>query len=470
MKKIKWILVLTAVIAMGACSKNDPSSDKFINSPEELLERNEAAVLDTDGMPIFEATVHIGNQVVTTNSSGVFRIPSNWKSPQPVTIEKAGYVKTTYLEQMPQGQVYTIKTRTPAERIEVKGSISGFGNLPRDGYIDFGLAVATLEPKSALNFNISQIISDESDTVSVLGQKLDIPTNVFVPKQRESYGFISVTIEKAFYRLFYDFPGTYTAQATLGRFEFKKVADKLKGGQSFFEVVNDFELNSVGTASFVISKPNEALNIQANTTKLIPAVDFITPMPKSGLLFGLTMIEKGTMLQPSDIKVRENKKQMLLLPENIKTSKILLVNADKITNKDSSELSESITTTLVDSTNLPSAVLLDRVQAPKLANNALQLDVPKATPNVRAFATYVALSNVSKHRQNNVLVQSSDTEWEIYSAGWIDSIDLPEITNVHPSQRWQVGFYGIDSHKQTEFTDAQSLNEATHAVHNAVHF
>src|SRR5690606_11826396 len=136
----------------------------------------EAAVLDREGMPVSGAQVFIGNDVTTTDSSGVFKIPANWKSPQAVTIQKNGFVKTTYLGQMPKGQTYTIKTRTPAQRIEVKGEISGFGNLPKDGYIDFGLAISSVEPQTALNFNISQIISNESDTVSIMGQELDIPT------------------------------------------------------------------------------------------------------------------------------------------------------------------------------------------------------------------------------------------------------------------------------------------------------
>ncbi len=471
----KWILVL--ILAAG-CSNNkqlshrdilNDQNDQLIRADLEL--RKAVLVRDETGAPLANAEVLIGqsantpfpNNTLTTNANGEFVIPSGWTQELPVTISKQGFIRTTYLKQTPIAQIFDVRHRKKTERYEAKGSISGFGPMPSDGFIDFGLAISTLNATEALNFDITQLISEKFDTISVMGQELDIPTNIFLPKQKESYSFIPVTVEKAFYRLFFDFQGTFKVQANRGKFDFKKVADKLKAGQSYFEVVNDFEFLALGSKTVNINSQNVALDIDANQKKLAPKINFTTPIPAKGMLFGVSLFEEDGKYLPSDIKLRESKVQKLALPEIAARGTVLLVNADKEqTNKDEAKLSNSMATALVDSQKLDQGHLLERVEAPIMTASGMKLSKPTLKGNIKGFATYAALSDIKAER--------ADVSWEIYSPGWIEEIDLPDVNAIRANQRWQVVFYGIDSVENKQFNGPKTLNQATHAVHNAVQF
>lgn len=466
MNLIKWILPLTLLVA---CSNNEQLNQSKKPGDQTLL-RSEAFVLDASGAPIANAEVQIGDVTVTTDSNGVFNAP-NWSGEQAVTITKEGFVKITYLKQKAQNQIFEIHPRKSSVRTEVKGIITGFGALPTDGFIDFGLSMTSLDVQNALNFDISQIISEENDKVTVMGQELRIPTNVFVPKQKENYSFLPVTIEKAFYRLFYYFQGTYKVQTNRGKFDFKKVADKLKAGKSFFEVVNDFEFLSLGTKTVTVAQQNVALDMDANQRKLTPKVNFSTPLPAAGMLFGITMFEEDGRLLPVDIKLREAKSQMLLLPENVTKGSVLLVNADKVQEtKEIAGLSNSMSSAIIDSQKLDQGFLLERIAAPQIVSSAIKLSKPTLKGNVKGFATYAAISNVKVDRFDNFMLERADVTWEIYSPEWIDVIDLPGLIGVNTNQKLQVVFYGIDSVETKKFNGPQTLNQATHAVQNSVTF
>jgi hypothetical protein len=465
MSLLKWIL---PILLLAACSKNNQFADQApYHSPTELRERNQVAVTDDYGTPVPNAEVHIGLLKLTTDESGLLNVPAAWTQEQPVTILKTGFVKTSYLKQKPQGQSFEIHHAKSVVRNEVKGSITGFGALPADGFIDFGLSMTSLNPITALNFDITQIISQENDTVSVMGQELNIPTNVFVPKQKENYSFLPVTIEKAFYRLFYDFQGVFKVQTNRGKFDFKKVADKLKAGKSFFEVVNDFEFLSMGTASVNVNQQNVAFDMDANQKRLVSKVPFNLALPQAGMLFGVTLLEENGRLYPADIKLREGQSQMLALPDSVTRGMVLLVNADKVQeSKQIAGLSSSMSTALVDSEKISEGFLLDRIPAPEITSAGIKLAKPNLKGNLKGFATYAALSTVKTDKD----IERTDVTWEIYSPGWVDTIELPDVTDSRSSQRWQIAFYGMDASKNKQFNGPKSLGQATHAVFNAVNF
>lgn len=481
-KNIKWILVLVLAVA---CSKNEQlvsTADRENPDQElqaELAERNSIIVRDEGGNPVANAKILIGhepnvpfqNNIVTTGSNGEVSVPAGWNQELPITISKDGFVRTSYLKQIPEGQIFDIRHRKSSSKHTVKGSATGFGSLPSDGFIDFALSISTLDNQSALNFDITQLISEETDAVNVMGQTLDIPTNVFVPKQKENYSFIPVTIEKAFYRLFYGAYGTYKIQSNRGKFDFKKVADKLKGGKSFFEVVNDFEFLSMGTKNVLVNQSNVALDIDSNQKKLTPKIPFTSPVPTSGMLFGVTMVEEDQRLLPADIKLRENKAQTLAFPESTSKGKILLVYADKVqVKKDEAKLSDSMSTALVDSQKLNDGFLLERVAAPTLTSTGMKLSKPTAKGNLKGYATYAGLSEIKQTKFETFNLERADVSWEIYSPGWIEEIDLPNVNAIRANQNWHVVFYGIDSSSNKEFNGPRTLNQATHAVHNSLQF
>ena len=126
----------------------------------------------------------------------------------------------------------------------VSGEISGFSVRNNDNVFNFALALPVLTKEQILNFNLDMFLSPENETISALGQSIEVPSNLSIPQQRERYIF-SIRFNKPNYRLPWDQPTRMQAIGALeGQFPFKEVIDKVRGGSPIFSLINDFTFNS----------------------------------------------------------------------------------------------------------------------------------------------------------------------------------------------------------------------------------
>src|SRR4051812_858512 len=120
-------LALSTAMTLTACSKDEP--EKTTKSPRQQLQTASANNLNTSvvkvtdeaGNPVPTAQVLIGtelnqpfpNNFVTTTASGEILVPAAWTEPTAVTISAPGYMRTTYLDQLPMGQSLVIRAIEP---------------------------------------------------------------------------------------------------------------------------------------------------------------------------------------------------------------------------------------------------------------------------------------------------------------------------------------------------------------------
>lgn len=209
-------LVLSSAIVvffLTGCSKDSGDTKP---KPTELqgigaFKAKEAIkVLDIDENPIARAQVLIGsslnqpfaNNLLETDANGVFLAPADWSQPLVITISAKGFVRTSFLQQLPDGQNFHLRAQAKAGRYEVKGKAQDFIIKNGDGLVDFALVMVPLKKSDFISVNINKIVSPENDTISVIGQSVSIPSNISLPQQKESY-LLPVTLNKPIYRTYF---------------------------------------------------------------------------------------------------------------------------------------------------------------------------------------------------------------------------------------------------------------------------
>lgn len=270
LSRLIWTTAATVLLS-SACTKKDNQSaitnqgsggdPAFIAVNSTAPETNTIQFLDEGRQPLVGAKILIGydandpfngNELVT-DTSGLVNIPSDWKAALPVTVVSAGNVRTTYDSVPPTTTTLQVSAAEGEGNLEVKGNTTDFGNLPRDGMVDFGLVIPGFTQKKLLHFDISAVVSPSVDTIRVAGQKLEIPSNLTLPSQTESY-IIPIKLNKPRYRTYVRQEGQHKFFALHGKFPFKKVIDDVRGGKSVFEVVNHFEFLSGGMTEVGVNK------------------------------------------------------------------------------------------------------------------------------------------------------------------------------------------------------------------------
>ncbi|MCB0386039.1 MAG: hypothetical protein KDD43_11650, partial [Bdellovibrionales bacterium] len=280
LSRLIWTTAATVLLS-AACTKNhnqgaitingnggDPA---FIAVTTAVPQTNTIQFLNEAGQPLVGAKILIGYDIndpfngneFVTDTSGLVNIPNDWKAALPVTVVSSGNVRTTYDNVAPTTTTLQVSMAEGQENLEVKGNTTEFGNLPRDGMIDFGLVIPGFTQKKLLHFDISAVISPSVDTIRVAGQKLEIPSNLTLPSQTESY-IIPIKLNKPRYRTYVRQEGQYKFFAMHGKFPFKKVIDDVRGGKSVFEVVNHFEFVGGGMTEVGVNKSGGRADMAVN--------------------------------------------------------------------------------------------------------------------------------------------------------------------------------------------------------------
>lgn len=474
MNLLKLILIPLLLIS---CSKKEqklqPLTERQLESfQKSAVQANSLLVVNArDGMPVAGTTILIGTEankefqgnLLSTDENGMAAIPEGWTESLAVTADKPGFVTQTHLNKTPQSFVLQIQPIPQSiNQYPITGSVDGFGNLKKDGFIDFALVVPSFTRESLLNIDLSKMISPELEAISVLGFTFNLPSNIYLPRQTESYSFIPFSLEKPLFKIFFDFPGSHFVSANRGRFDFKKVAETIKSGKTYFEVVNDFQFASYGVHSLEVVNNTPKLKL-ATATLLKQSVTFNPSVNVSNrLLYGLAVTEQQNSYSVVDIKIKSSPAPKLLFPENT-IKQILLVNVEieKAPNN-VNKIADSMSTALVAENQVAKAVLLDPITKPENIDRGVQATAPIAKPGVTPHSTRIYLSDLDVQMTPDYYVERKTVQWEIFSEGWITKAQLPQL-GAHDKtlfKRWDVIYFG----------QAEGAKDATHMVRNAVNF
>jgi hypothetical protein len=438
----KWF-IYTFLILASACAQNNENLS--LNGEKALNLANEIRVVDERGNGIANAKVLVGlsegafpNNILTTDQNGNVSIPAGWTAEQPVTIMADNYIRTTYLRQKPAAKVYRVNTFRTVPAQEIKGVTTGYPELKRDDKIDFGL-VLPLMPKTAFfQFDLGLFISPDSDVIEIMGNKLNVPSNVSLPDQSERYLFFNIRFNKPIYRTYFHEAGQHELVATRGQFPFKKMLDEFQDGKGFTEVVNLF--NFIEGGLHIATAPGNA-DLAINSFQFQGSHPVKAPQIPTGYsYFASSLQEKNGLLYPADVKRLLSNESMGLKISPLSTKNTLLAavaKEEKLENG-ATRLNPAMSISILPFVPGVVQTYLPLIAAPQVNDGLITITAP-AAEGFQKVGTYLSLQDVKVEMIEDQYNEQVTKIWEIYSDVWETEIRLPKVQELQIANqlRWE---------------------------------
>jgi hypothetical protein len=480
---MKRILAAALVPAMLAgCGQHAQNSGNDRPSWKNLWQQNAnvITVKTLNGDAVANAQVLIGDTVnspfagnyLTTNASGQVEIPAGWTDALPVTVQATGYVRVTYMAQTPGALTFQLRPTPTMTQFEVKGAAQGLPVKDGDGLIDFGLVLPAFTKTDLLRFSIDSVISPQTDRITALGQNIDVPANISLPRQSERYSLFNITLDKPTYRIYFNRTGISRVFAARGRFPFKSVVDSLRGGSQFYELINSFKISGGAIRDLDVKSGTNALDIPTGELNFTDSKTVMAPtFPGDEMFIAVGVSNQSGYLIPTDVKNLAAGQKMTLAT---------LPNSDQLylaVLKKTAEMKSG-------GDRMSAAFLPFSQQAPKMLpmiadptmSSSGELLMPKfnTVDGVNALATYAVLSRQDQVQQGSGKATVATPMWEVYANQWITQLKMPQwptqdVEQGQSKKRWEVNFIGSQTASQAAIGPAM-INAATHVTHSSITF
>lgn len=485
----KQLLVLVIPAMMLGCSKDNQTNSK--NGPVgqvlstfgfDTADQNIIQITDANQVAIPGAKVLIGNaqndvfagNFLQADDQGQVAVPSAWTTAANVTVDAPGYVRQTFLNQSPRGLKFVLRKLQVEAKLELSGVAKNLPIVEKDNFVDFGVVMPAMTRQDLLAFDIGKVISPITDKITLVGNDIFIPSNVSLPTQHERY-FFNLTLEKPTYKIYFREPGVQRVYAARGRFVFDRVVDKMRNGDAFNTLINDFQITGGAIRDITIAGGKTVLDFPMMELNYVDKMSMQAPnMGKDQVMLAVTAADMNGLLIPTDVKqITSAQKVNLSVMTGQNSVQVAVL-------KNQSEFDPAV----------PGADRLSAVIGPAMMNFAPQflplianpsLDKlgnvvfprPNTIAGINPVATYSILSDV-------VIKGSGDSEtklvknvWEIYSDTWIDRAALPKWPTADvedaTKRRWEVTFIGSQTTNKAEL-GPKLLDSATHVTHSSFDF
>jgi hypothetical protein len=490
MKLLITPLLVGALVAFSGCDKDksDTGDSKLLTqnasfswSALTTTENAEIKVFNQHGEPILGAKILIGDaqgnpfrgNFISTDRLGSAIIPNDWVTPASVTVDAAGYIRQTLLNQSPGNISIRLNPAYQVQYPEIKGTVTDLPVVNSDKLIDFALAMPLMKKSELLNLDLAQVISPFSDIISAAGQKIPVPSNISLPKQKESY-IIGVTLDKPIYRLKTPTLGNKKLVAVRGRFVFKTVVDQLRGGKAFYDVINDFSILGGGIANAVVTGPiTNDITIPGNVfafTNQVQVNAIAANADELALVLAVNEVD-GYMI-PSDVKRTAAGKVTNL--QTLPNQPTYIISTIK---KQSEFMSNAPGSDRISASVLPHTAGAQNKLLPLIANPTITnrenyiINLPTApkVAGINPVATSAVISDLEEKKEGDILVLSPVRKWEVIGFGWNQQISLPKwpiaSSTAGTRKRVEVNYVGSSTSNATD-----TLDFATHLTHASADF
>lgn len=477
-------LRLISLVAMSAiaisCSKNQqPTRQGFLENLLGARVETQATtlkIMDIYGKQVAGAQILIGTGVdqpfaenfISTSTDGSFTAPAGWTTPQAVTINAPGYVRATYFAQTPNGQTYTLRPAISPKELVLTGQTTGYKTVDKDGIVDFGVVIPSLTKATLFNFDIAAFISPQSDTISVIGRSIDIPKNIVLPKQRESY-FFPIELNKPDYSLSFRSPGERMIYVARGTFPLDEVINEVRGGKEFYELTNYLSLKG-GALRKIDIQANTALNLPVNELNYTGARQVTGPsVPADQVVLTAALSEWKGWFYPTDVKLLEaGKKRDLTIATGGNPSLIsILKRKDEMSlTQNTDRLSAHFA--VFDTGITPN--FLPLMEKPAVVNSRNFKVAAVARPgNIFEGAQFSILSKVSTIQVAGKNLDVLENIWEVYAPEWMADTEIPQWPQeAAPTGklRWEVTLTGLPNENAVQNIELgpKWLDAASHAT------
>lgn len=478
MKKLMMALAIPALLV--GCNKDKPKKPGTESSAGffETLNVNHISVKTLDDQPVAGAQILIGDALnapfsgnfLTADANGQIEIPAEWTSAAAVTVQAPGFLRTTYWAQEPGDVTITLRPMATKVQHEVKGGTQGLPIVDKDGFVDFGLVMPAFSKIDMLAFDIDKVISPQTDRISAMGQDIDVPANISLPKQSEKYSLFTITLDKPTYRIYYGQRGVNRVFAVRGRFPFKSTVDALRGGSEFIDLINDFKLSGGAIRDIDIKSGQTSLDMPTRELNFTDSKGLVAPQFRGDESFiAVGVANQSGYMVPTDVKKTTSGQKVSLntLPGSTQMILGMLKKTDEM-----KKGGDRMSTTLLPFSAGIAPTMLPLINNPTYANGELVLPKFNTIAGVNPIATYFVLSKEEEVVQGSAKVKISNPQWEIYTQTWMERVKLPQWPNdpaIPGKKRWEVNFVGSQTASQAAPGPAM-IEAATHVTHSSVAF
>jgi hypothetical protein len=477
-----FFAIFLSCFVLVSCSndkdKNDKSGPKpqIFSSAISVFDDHTLTVTDFSGAPIAGAQVLVGPELglpvpgnfATSDRDGKVRMPLDWTGPQPVTIDAEGFVRTTFVRQWPNGQFFSLRKKQPFLRIELTGVTTGHAVVDRDNKIDFALVVPAFKKQDLFAFDPNKFVSLETDPMSIIGQKVNVPSNVSLPKQTE-WMFLPIRLDKPRYRMYFSSLGSQTVYALKGQMPFREVIQHVQSQKPLFELINFFDLQSGSIQSVPLIAESNTADFAVNEIAFSQQVTVNIPTKKeSEVIIAASALQRQGMFFPTDVKLVQNGASVVLKSANPDQTSVLYVlaqTADLQTGQNPGRVSATLESLKSD----VRPALLDLMDVPTGDMKSVKIKPVASKAGLSPFASYLMLSKVEfipspgEAPPRRVLHRV----WEVYAPGWIEGFQVPQFpgdqnekTSVY---RWEVSLLSNTNSQRVEL-GPKVLDTSTHAT------
>lgn len=457
------VLFITLALALTGCSK-DLSKEMNHQSADALWKMRQASmtdaekmntlrVVDMTGQAVAGAQVLIGNALnepfaanfVTTTKDGSFQAPAEWADAETVTIGASGYVRASYVGQLPAGQTFVLRPSAKEKKYELKGQGTGFKVVDKDDKIDFALFLPVLKKNDLFAFDMNKVISPQMDEIVVYGQKMQMPSNISLPKQKENYGIFPVTMEKPIFRVYLEDLGPTKIIAARGQFPFNKIVKEMQNKKSFFELINYFSIQGGSLKTVNITGATQTVDLPVNELSFTLPKSFKAPVFSNDQnLLAIPLAVYDGEYFPTDLKnVASNTSMNLMTPTGLAP---LLVTV--LTTKPGSDnkMDGRLSVNIGEFQAGVAPQMLDLLPIPEVVNVASVKVKPVVQPAyLNSVGTYSLLSVLETQTIGGNKVEVANRIWEVYGQGWMSEVSLPVWPNdgeLKGKKRWEVSLIG----------------------------
>lgn len=445
-------------------------------------------IADLDGRPVAGAQVMIGDAAdvpfmgnrLISDVDGRVGLPVSWIDPQPITIEAPGFVRTTYMAVSPSMATLQIRRATQQAlaqptSFELKGNTSGFGQLKNDGIFDIGLVVQAIPRAAISSVSMTSLISPEIDHFTVMGQSVDLPSNITIPAQTENYIF-PLKFDKSIYRLYLPTIDTYKISALHAQVPFKATIDAVRNGKTFVDMVNTFNFREGSLTDVTITGPKNALDLVVNTTPFTKSVPFTAPTFANTLdLLAIALSQSNGLYYPTDIKnVASAQTVQLSAPAGAMTNGMVLAAYRKAGAKPVGAGADQFTAVVLPNNETHPFDPIRLVNPPQATNaTKLVLDRPTPTADLNPIMTYAVLNVVTSITQGSLELERKQAQWDVWAPSWVGTLALPQkaLPKIDPANqvlRWEVGFSAQFVGDKAAPPGPAALEKITHVTRSAV--
>ncbi len=469
------ISLLFLFLALSACQNNTTS----VQTPSTNFQLDEfeffsptLLIQDKNGNAIPNAKVLIGYQInepfennfLIADDAGVLDLPNEWNTELPLTVEAQGFLRITHLNAHPKSQIITLIKDPGYNPIEVKGVVNGFGDLPTDKHMDFGMVIKMMKRDGLVSFDLNELISPYNDYITAMGQRVGIPSNLSLPNQKVKYSILTLGFNKPQYRSYTRQQGLLNYYVAQGNFHFKNVVDILRSGGDLFSAIDELNLTSGGFNHQVVGPQGATLNLKVGQVKFNASTQIHAPQYPSDLFVAsVTLNKRNDNYFPTDIvslKPGESKSVRYVAGETPEFVS-LLGKSEQSASGPIIQPQMSLTITQINE----NIEFIPHIPKPVLKENLLKAEVPNYS--FYKAGTYAVLEDIRKLSSGDAQVDVITKRWEIFANNWESTIQIPEWpegTTTRNKSQWAIHYLGTN--EETLGFSRDSFSKTTHLTRN----